>query len=160
LKSAIARVDSELPITRVRTMDEVAAEATSQPRFRAQVVGVFASLALLLAAVGIFGVLGYAVNQRVREFGIRVALGARSNDVLRLVLSGALKMMASGVAIGLVAAAVVTRFLGALLYGVTPLDPKTFVATVVVLAVTAMAACVAPVLRAVHVNPVEALRQD
>ena len=116
VKAAIARVDKDQPLTRVRTMEEVAAEATSQPRFRAELVGVFAVLALVLAAVGIFGVLAFSVGQRAREFGIRVALGARSHDVLRLVLGGALKMTGAGVAIGLVAAALLTRLLGTLLF--------------------------------------------
>ncbi len=160
LKSAIARVDSNLPVTRLRTMDEVAAEATSQPRFRAQVVGVFATIALALAAVGIFGVLAYAVNQRAREFGIRVALGARSHDVLRLVLSSAFRMTAAGALIGLAVAAAMTRLLSGLLYGVTPMDPQTFAVTVVVIAAAAMTACAAPAWRAARVDPVVALRQE
>jgi predicted permease len=160
LKAAIARVDKDQPVTRVRTMQEVAVEATSQPRFRAQVVGAFAAVAVLLAAVGIFGVLAYAVNQRAREFGIRVALGAQSNDVLRLVLAGAMKMTAAGIAIGLAAAAVLTRLLATLLFGVTPLDPATFAATAGVLGTAALAACAAPAWRAMRVDPVDALRQD
>jgi putative ABC transport system permease protein len=124
------------------------------------VVGAFAAIALALAAVGIFGVLAYAVNQRAREFGIRVALGARSNDVLRLVVSGALRMTAAGVLVGLAAAAALARFLGTLLFGVKPLDPITFGATAAMLAAAAMAACIAPAWRATHVDPVVALRQD
>jgi putative ABC transport system permease protein len=160
LKAAIARVDKDLAVTRIRTLDEVAAEATAQPRFRAEVVGIFAAIALVLASVGLFGVLAYAVNQRAREFGIRVALGARSNDVLRLVISGALRMTIAGVVIGLVAAAVLTRFLSALLFSVTPLDPTTFAATAATLAIAATAACVAPAWRATRVDPVVALREE
>ena len=160
LKAAIARVDKDLAVTRIRTLDEVAAGATAQPRFRAEVVGIFAAIALVLASVGLFGVLAYAVNQRAREFGIRVALGARSNDVLRLVISGALRMMIAGLVIGLTAAAVLTRFLSALLFSVTPLDPTTFAATAATLAIAATAACVAPAWRATRVDPVVALRED
>ena len=160
VKAAMARVDKDQPLTRVRTMEEVAAEATSQPRFRAELVGAFAVLALLLAAVGIFGVLAYSVGQRAREFGIRVALGARSHDVLRLVLGGALKMTSAGVAIGLLAAALITRLLDTLLFGVQPTDPATFVGTAAVLAVSALLACALPAWRATRVDPAITLRQE
>ena len=160
VKAAMARVDKDQPLTRIRTMEEVAAEATSQPRFRAALVGAFAMLALALAAVGIFGVLAYSVGQRAREFGIRVALGARSHDVLRLVLAGALKMTAAGVAIGLVAAALLTRLLDTLLFGVQPTDPATFAGTAALLAVSALLACALPVWRATRVDPAVTLRQE
>jgi len=160
MKAAIARVDKDLPLTRIRTMDDVAEEATSQPRFRAELVGVFAVLALMLAAVGIFGVLAFSVGQRAREFGIRVALGARSHDVLRLVLSGALKMTAAGVAIGLTAAALLTRFLGTLLFEIKPIDPITFAGTAGILATAALVACALPAWRATRVDPAVTLRQE
>jgi putative ABC transport system permease protein len=160
VKAAIARVDKDQPLTRIRTMEEVAAEATSQPRFRAELVGVFALLALLLAAVGIFGVLAFSVGQRAREFGIRLALGARSHDVLRLVLGGALKLTAAGVAIGLAAAAVLTRLLGSLLFAVQPTDPVTFVGSAAVLATAALLACALPAWRATRVDPAVTLRQE
>ncbi|PYR42815.1 MAG: hypothetical protein DMF95_27475 [Acidobacteria bacterium] len=160
VKAAIARVDKDQPLTRVRTMEEVAAESTSQPRFRAELVGVFAVLALMLAAVGIFGVLAFSVGQRAREFGIRVALGARTRDVVRLVLGGALEMTAAGVAIGLAAAAGLTRFLGTLLFAVKPTDPVTFVVTAGVLATAALVACALPAWRATRVDPAVTLRQE
>ena len=160
VKAAIARVDKAQPLTRIRTMEEVAAEATAQPRFRAELVGLFAVLALLLAAVGIFGVLAFSVGQRAREFGIRLALGARSADVLRLVLGGALKMTAAGVAIGLVAAAMLTRLLETLLFAVQPIDPVTFGGTAAVLSATALIACALPAWRATRVDPAVTLRQE
>ena len=160
VKAAIARVDKDQPISSVRTMEEVAAESTSQPRFRAELVGLFAVLALTLAAVGVYGVLAFSVGQRAREFGIRMALGAHGADVLRLVLSGALKMTAGGVAIGLVAAAALTRFLSTLLFAVTPLDAATFLSTAGVLIVVALAACAAPAWRATRVDPAVTLRQE
>jgi putative ABC transport system permease protein len=160
VKAAIARVDKDQPLTRVRTMDEIAAQSTSQPRVRAALVGVFAALALLLAAVGIFGALAFSVGQRAREFGIRVALGARTHDVLRLVLGRAMAMTATGVAIGLTAAAVLTRFLGTLLFAVKPTDPVTFAAAAAVLASAALVASAVPAWRATRVDPAVALRQE
>src|SRR5438093_3144375 len=160
VKAAMARVDKDQALTLVRTMEEVAAESTSQPRFRAELVGVFAVLALMLAAVGIFGVLAFSVGQRAREFGIRVALGARTRDVVRLVLGGALEMTAAGVAIGLAAAAGLTRFLGTLLFAVKPTDPVTFVVTAGVLATAARVACALPAWRATRVDPAVTLRQE
>jgi putative ABC transport system permease protein len=160
VKAAIARVDKDQPVTRIRTMEEVAAEATSQPRFRAELVGLFAVLALVLAAVGIFGVLAFSVGQRAREFGIRVALGAQSRDVLRLVLGGALKMTGAGVAIGLVAAALLTRLLGTLLFHVQPTDPITFIGTAAVLGAAALVACALPAWRATRVDPAVTLRDE
>jgi len=160
VKAAIARIDKDQPLTRIRTMDEVAAAATSQPRFRAELVGLFAVLALILAAVGIFGVLAFSVGQRAREFGIRVALGARSPDVLRLVLGGALKMTGAGVAIGLLAAAGLTRLLGTLLFAVEPTDPITFVGTAAVLGTAALIACALPAWRATRLDPAIILRSE
>src|SRR5262245_54198317 len=159
-RAAIASIDKDQPVTRLRTVDEVVAEATQGERFRAALVSTFAGIALVLAAVGIFGVLTFTVRERMREFGVRVALGATTSDILQLVVGSGLKIAVSGVAIGLVAAAVLTRTLASLLFGVTPLDPVTFLAAPAVLVVTALAACVAPALRAVRVDPAVTLRQE
>jgi len=160
VKAAIARVDKEQAVTRVRTMDEVAAQSTAQPRFRAQLVGSFGALALVLAAIGIFGVLAFSVSQRTREFGIRMALGARSADVLRMVAANGLRIALTGIAVGLAGAAALTRSLAALLYGVKAADPLTFLAAPLVLAVVALLAGAAPAWRASRVDPAEALRQE
>jgi putative ABC transport system permease protein len=159
-RAAIAKIDPDQPVTRMRTMDEVASEATQGPRFRAALVSTFATIALVLAAVGIFGVLTFSVRERTREFGVRVALGATTPDILRLVVQSGVKLAGTGVAIGLFAAALLTRTLASLLFGVTPLDPMTFVAAPAVLAVTALAACIAPAIRAVRVDPAVTLRQE
>jgi putative ABC transport system permease protein len=159
-RAAIASIDKDQPVTRVRTMDEVATEATQGQRFRAVLVSTFAGIALVLAAVGIFGVLTFSVRERMREFGVRVALGATTPDILRLVVGSGLKIAVSGVAIGLAAAALLTRTLASLLFGVTPLDPVTFLAAPGVLVMTAVVACVAPALRAVRVDPAVTLRHE
>lgn len=160
VKAAIARVDKDQPVTRVRTMDEVASESTAAPRFRAELVGAFAVLALVLAAAGVFGVLAFTVSQRMREFGVRKALGARPGDVLRLVLAGGLRITLAGSVVGLGGAAVLTRSLESLLYGVKPLDPLTLMAAPVTLGLTALVACAAPALRAARADAAVALRQD
>jgi putative ABC transport system permease protein len=160
VRTAVARVDKEQPVTRVRTIDVVAAEATSRPRFRAVLVGTFAVLALGLAMVGVFGVLAYSVQQRVREFGVRIAMGAAASDVMGLVLRNAAKLMLTGLIVGLAAAAALGRYLAALLYGVKPLDPVTFVAVPVVLIVTAAIAVAAPAWRAARIDPVVAFRAE
>ena len=147
-------------MARVRTIDVVAAEATSRPRFRAVLVGTFAAVALTLAMVGVFGVLAYSVQQRVREFGVRIAMGAASSDVMRLVLGNAARLTLIGLAVGLIAAAALTRYLSTLLYQVKPLDPVTFVAVPLVLIVTAAIAVAAPAWRAARVDPVVAFRSE
>jgi putative ABC transport system permease protein len=160
VRSAVARADKDLPIARVRTMDEVMAESIAEPKFRAELAGMFALLALVLAAAGVFGVLAFTVNRRLREFGIRLALGARPLDVAALVAQSALRITAVGAIAGLIAAAALTRFLAALLFGVRPLDPLTLVAAPALLVVVALAACVAPALRAVRVDPAVSLRVE
>jgi putative ABC transport system permease protein len=160
IKAAVARVNKDQPVTRVRTMEEIANNSTSKPRFRAQLVGTFAALAVALAAVGLFGVLALSVQQRTREFGIRVALGARAGDVLRLVLTGCIRVTAAGIAIGVSASVALTRFLASLLFGVQPLDPVTLLVAPAVLGFVALIACAAPALRAAHIDPAVALRQE
>jgi ABC-type antimicrobial peptide transport system permease subunit len=125
LRAAIARVDKDLALTRVRTMEEIAAGAVARPRFRAQLLAGFAAVALLLSAVGVFGVLAFSVSRRRREFGIRMALGAQTRGVLSLVIWRAAKITGAGVALGLVGAALLARGLGTLLFGVRPDDPGT-----------------------------------
>jgi putative ABC transport system permease protein len=141
-------------------MDQVLAESVTEPRFRAGLTGAFAVIALALAAVGIFGVLAFSVSQRTREFGIRMALGAQSADVLRMVMREALKITVAGVAAGLLLAAALTRWLAALLFGVQPHDLVTFVGSAALLAVVALIACAAPALRAARVDPAVALHQE
>lgn len=160
MKEAIARIDKDLPLTRIRTMEEVEAQSIAQPRFRAQIVATFAGFGLVLAAVGIFGVLAFSVGQRTREFGIRMALGAQAADVMRLVLRLGLRIVTTGVAAGLIGAMFLTRSLESLLYGVKPLDPLAFAGATAMLCAVAMAACAAPALRASRVNPAITLRQE
>jgi putative ABC transport system permease protein len=147
-------------MTRARTMDEIARQATSRQRFRAVLVVVFGGLALVLAMVGVFGVLAYSVEQRTREFGVRIALGATAQTVLRLVLTSAARVIGAGAAIGLVLAGLLSQSIAAFLVGVRPVDPLTFGAVVIVLAVTAGIASVIPALRAARVDPVVAFRTE
>jgi putative ABC transport system permease protein len=160
LKSAIAKVDKDLAVTHIRTMDEISAASVARPRFRAQLLGGFAFLALLLSAVGVFGVLAFAVTQRKREFGIRMALGAQIVDVLSLVLTRGLKIALVGVSAGLLGAALLARSLATLLYGVQPFDLATFGATTVLLAFVALSAAAIPAWRASRVDPAITLRDE
>jgi putative ABC transport system permease protein len=160
VRAAIATVDKERPVARMRTIDTVAFEANARPRFRAVLVGTLATLALALAMIGVFGVLAYSVQQRTREFGVRIAMGARMRDVLRLVLTGPARLTVIGIAIGLVAAASVSRFVATLVFPVAPLDPVTFIVVPLVLVVTAAIAVAAPAWRAARVDPVVAFRNE
>jgi putative ABC transport system permease protein len=160
VRAAIAGVDKDRPVSRVRTIDTVAFQANARPRFRAILVGTFATLALVLAMVGVFGVLAYSVQQRMREFGVRVAMGARVRDVLRAVLMGAARLTVIGIMIGLAAAAAVSRFVATLVFPVAPLDPVTFAVVPLVLMATAAIAVAAPAWRAARVDPVVAFRAE
>jgi len=160
VRRAIARVDKQLAIGTVVTLEGIARQATGRHRFRAILVMTFAALALVLAMVGVFGVLAYSVQQRVREFGVRIALGASTRQVLGLVLGGAARVVGVGAAIGLVAAAALSRSISAFLFGVEPLDPLTFGSVAIVLTLTAALASAAPALRAARVDPVVAFRNE
>jgi putative ABC transport system permease protein len=159
VRAAIARVEPDRPVV-FRTLSTIRTQATVRHRFRAVLVGAFAVLALVLALVGVFGVLAYSVQQRTREFGVRIALGASAASVLRLVMSSAGGVIATGVVIGLVAAAGLSRVISTFLFGVQPLDPMTFVLVPVLLIATALLAVAAPAWRAARVDPVEAFRAE
>jgi putative ABC transport system permease protein len=142
------------------TLDDVAWEATARHRFRAVLVMAFAGLALVLAMVGMFGILAYSVQQRVREFGVRRALGATTGDVLRLVAGNALRVIAAGAIVGLALSMVLGRLLATMLFGVEPLDPTTFACVALVLALTAMVSIAGPAWRATRIDPAVALRNE
>jgi ABC-type antimicrobial peptide transport system permease subunit len=141
-------------------MEEVASESIAVPRFRALLVSLFAATALVLAGIGIFNVLAFSVHQRTREFGIRLALGARPSNLLGLVLGEGLKVTGAGLALGLASAALLTRSLTTLLYQVEPLDPVTFLGAPAMLGITALAACAVPAIRAARMDSASALRQE
>lgn len=160
VRAAVARVDPRVPLVQIRTLDDMVGLVTARPRFRAVLVTTFATLALLLAMVGVFGVLACSVQQRRREFGVRIALGATRGTVLRLVLGGAGRLIASGAIIGLVLALMFARSISTFLFGVRPLDPVTFAATIAVLGATAAVAAMVPALQATRIDPVVAFRND
>jgi putative ABC transport system permease protein len=160
IEGEVRALDRELPIYAVRTMGDAMAATVAQRRFAMQLLGLFAAAALLLSAIGIYGVIAYNVAQRTREIGIRMALGARPTDVRRLLLTHGARLAALGVAIGLAGALLLTRAMRALLYGVSPRDPMTFAAIAGLLGVVALLASYLPARRASRIDPLEALRME
>ena len=153
-------MDGDIALSSVQTMQEVAASTISQPRINTIVLSVFAGIALLLAAIGIYGVTSYAVSQRTREIGVRMALGAQRGAVLRLVVRQGMLPVAAGLVIGLVAAFAATRVMRSLLFEVDATDPLTFAAITVMLAGIALVASLLPAIRASRVDPVVAMRLE
>jgi putative ABC transport system permease protein len=160
IRSEVLALDKEQPVSRIRTLDQIVAGSVEQQRFLMLLVGVFAAAALILAAVGLYGVMSYAVSQRTHEIGIRMALGANAGAVLKLVVGHGMMLALIGVAIGLAGAFAVTRVMSKLLFAVSTTDPLTFVGISVVLTGAALAACLAPALRATKVDPMLALRHE
>ena len=160
LKAMVWKVDPSIPVTRVRSMAEVMSTSLAAQRFNTLLLGVFAGVALLLASVGLYGVLAFSVAQRTREIGIRMALGAQTRDVMRLVLRQGLTLSLLGVAAGVGVSLAGTRVLAGLLYGVAPTDPATFAAVALLLIAVALAACFIPARRAMKVDPMVALRYE
>jgi putative ABC transport system permease protein len=160
VRAAVANVDKGRPVAQVRTMAAIGREATARARFRAVLVATFAGLSLTLAVVGVFGVLAYSVQQRVREFGVRIALGATTANVLRLVFANTARVITAGVLAGLIAAAILGRSIASFLFGVNPLDPVTFGGVAILLALTAALATAVPALRAARVDPIVVLRDE
>jgi putative ABC transport system permease protein len=160
LKSQIWSVDPEQPIASVSTMDQVLSDSVAPRRFNTLLIGIFAAVALALAAIGIYGVISYTVSQRTHEIGVRLALGAQGSDVLKLVVGQGMLLALAGVGLGLGAAAGLTRLMSTLLFGVSPTDGPTFAVVAVLLSAVALTACVVPALRAMKVDPMAALRYE
>jgi predicted permease len=160
IRAAVASLDKGVPIARVKTMDDLMGASMAPSRFRATLVGIFAVVGLVLAAVGIYGVMAYAVAGRTHELGVRIALGADQATLLRLVLGEAAALVAAGIALGLSGAFAVTRMMQTLLFGVTPTDAATFAGISALLAATALAASYVPTRRALRVDPMIALRGE
>ena len=162
VRAAIGRVDQEklVSVRSLMTLEDIARNATARHRFRAVMVVTFAGLALVLAMVGVFGILAYSVQQRVRDFAVRRALGATTGDVLRLVSASAARVIATGAAIGLVLSALLGRLLTSVLFGVKPLDPTTFALVTVLLALSAVVSIAGPARRAARIDPAVALRDE
>ena len=160
IKSAIWSVDKDQPIFDVKTMDDIVSGVVSAQRLAFVLLGIFALVALALAAVGIYGVTSYAVSQRTQEIGIRMALGAGRYDVFWLVVRRGLTLTLAGVGLGAGAALVLTRFLSSILYAVRPNDPLTYLFVAIVLGLVALLACSLPARRAMRVDPMVALRYE
>jgi ABC-type antimicrobial peptide transport system permease subunit len=153
-------LDRNLPISEVLTMDGVVAEATAQPRFETLLLGIFAMVALLLAAVGIYGVMNYSVSRRTREIGIRISLGASRAEVVRMVVRQGMLQVLAGMAAGFAGALLLTRLMGKMLYGVQPDDPATFGGVAILLGLAAFAATCVPARKATRIEPMVALRSE
>jgi ABC-type antimicrobial peptide transport system permease subunit len=160
VRRIVRDLDPTVPMRDVRTLDDLLGTTVAPARWSATLLAVFAGVALVMAVLGVFGVLSYIITQRTRELGIRIALGASAARVRRLVVMRGLRLVAAGLAIGIVGAAMLTRFMSSLLYGVTPTDRTTFVGVAVLLAVASVAASYVPARRATRVDPIVALRAE
>jgi predicted lysophospholipase L1 biosynthesis ABC-type transport system permease subunit len=160
VRAAVAAVDPAVPVQDISTMERLIGESVAAPRNRAWLLGSFGLLALVLASAGIYGVMSYAVNQRRRETGVRLALGATAGDVTRLVIRDGMRLAVVGLIVGLGLAAIVTRLLSTILFEVSPLDPVTFGSMGVFLATVALLACALPARQAGRTDPMVTLRGE
>jgi putative ABC transport system permease protein len=160
VENEIWSIDKNLPIFEVRTMDQVLAEDRSERRFESFVITVFAGLALVLASIGIFGVLSSLVSQRTHELGIRMALGAQARDVFALVVGEGFRMVLLGVILGIGGGLALTRYLSSLFFGISPANAMTYAEVIVLMILIALLACLLPAWRALRVNPMIALRHE
>jgi len=160
IKREVAALDPYQAVSRVASMDELTAAQLARPRFNAVLLNWLAALAMLLAALGIFGVMAYAVTQRTSELGLRIALGARAGNIVSLVMRQGMKLAGLGVLFGLIGALGLTRWLASLLYGVTATDPLTFAGIILLPMTVAALACWIPARRATKVDPMVALRSE
>ena len=160
VRDAVAAVDPIVPTGSIRTMDQVLSHSLALRNFMMFLLSLFAALALILATVGIYGVISYAVSQRTREIGVRMALGARPGDVLRLILGEGLKLVLAGAALGIFFALLATRFIATMIYGVSATDPLIFLSVLTLLVTVSLAACYVPARRAMRVDPIVALRYE
>jgi putative ABC transport system permease protein len=157
-RNVIWSVDKDQPVANIQSMEHIVADAVARQRFSMLLLAVFAGLALVLAAVGIYGVMSYSVAQQTREIGIRIALGAKRSDVLIMTVKNALKLVGAGLICGLAIAFVLTRVMASLLFGISATDPLTFLSIAVVLLGVALLASYVPALRATRIDPMIALR--
>jgi putative ABC transport system permease protein len=160
VRQVLRELDPTVPVYEVETLPALVEQASAQRLFVMRLLAGFAIVAVLLAAIGLYGVVSYGVSQRTREMGVRVALGAQRRDVMRLVLSSGFVLVAVGLVLGLAAALAATRFMDALVFGVSPVDPPTFLGAAGVLTIVALAAHWVPVRRALRIDPAQALRAE
>ncbi|HLJ41841.1 MAG TPA: FtsX-like permease family protein, partial [Candidatus Acidoferrales bacterium] len=160
VKKQVWSLDSQLPVSDVQMMEDLMVESLATQRFNMLLLGLFAVLALILAAVGIYGLISYGISQRTHEIGIRIALGAQRGAVLRMVMGEGAKLVFLGIAIGSAGAFALTRLMASLLFEVKPTDPSTFAGVAILLAIVALAACYIPARRAMKVDPMVALRHE
>jgi putative ABC transport system permease protein len=158
VRGQIAALNKDQAVFNVRTMEEIVGESVAARRFSMMLLTVFAVVALALAIIGLYGVMSYAVAQRAREIGVRMALGAQSGNVLRMVIGQGMKLVLAGVSLGLAASVALSRTIENLLFGVSATDPGTFTAVALLLALVALLACWIPARRATRVDPMKALR--
>jgi ABC-type antimicrobial peptide transport system permease subunit len=160
LRRTVGKVSQEVPVSDVQTMRAAVASAVASPASMTALVGAFAGLALALGMIGIYGVLSFLVSKRTREIGIRIALGAPSRDVLWSIMKEGVKFGALGITLGVGGAVLTARLLSGELYGISPLDPLTYLTVTIVMAIVTVLACSIPTYRAMRVDPLTALRQD
>ena len=160
IRRALEKINGEIVVYETQTMDKIISDSLAARRFSMILLGIFAALALVLSCVGIYGVISYLAGQRTHEIGIRMALGAQRNDVLRLILGHGAKMVLIGVAVGIAASLALTRLMAKLLFGVSAYDPLTFLAVACLLILVALAASYIPARRAMRVDPIVALRYE
>jgi putative ABC transport system permease protein len=160
IRQTVRSIDKDLPVTDVESFPEAVGASVAQERFRTLLMSSFSGIALILAAVGIFGVISYSASQRTHEIGIRMALGAQRRNVLRLILGQGAKLALLGLGAGVLAALLLSRLMGSLLYGVSATDPLTFGTVAIVLLGVAVTACYIPARRAMRVDPMVALRHE